>query len=169
MVETVDCGNPNYSQTEAFFSPSFNALMTATLSFTDMSALAISAFPPLLPLTLEYGERHQWRVIDVRFWLKIDRVVICHGEVKGCPGKLYTNLDATEVIRTSEHAEVGIRNLCWAYDELESNASTSSDKAAYFLSLDQAGLYYSRAKRYPRLPARRQDLQLTAKQTTTKS
>ncbi|KRY66244.1 hypothetical protein T4A_3379 [Trichinella pseudospiralis] len=26
-------------------------------------------------------------------------------KVKGCPGKLYTNLDATEVIRTSEHAE----------------------------------------------------------------
>ncbi|KRX28406.1 hypothetical protein T05_424 [Trichinella murrelli] len=30
-------------------------------------------------------------------------------------------------------------------------------------------MYYSRSKRYPRLPARRQDLQLTAEQTTTKS
>ncbi|KRY04451.1 hypothetical protein T03_9800 [Trichinella britovi] len=30
-------------------------------------------------------------------------------------------------------------------------------------------MYYSRLKRYPPLPARRQDLQLTAEQTTTKS
>ncbi|KRZ83920.1 hypothetical protein T08_2836 [Trichinella sp. T8] len=30
-------------------------------------------------------------------------------------------------------------------------------------------MYYSRSKRYPRLPARRQDLRLTAEQTTTKS
>ncbi|KRY99268.1 hypothetical protein T11_15068, partial [Trichinella zimbabwensis] len=25
--------------------------------------------------------------------------------LRGCPGKLYTNLDATEVIRASEHAD----------------------------------------------------------------
>ncbi|KRX70754.1 hypothetical protein T12_7650 [Trichinella patagoniensis] len=30
-------------------------------------------------------------------------------------------------------------------------------------------MYYSCSKRYPRLPARRQDLRLTAEQTTTKS
>ncbi|KRZ63707.1 hypothetical protein T08_516, partial [Trichinella sp. T8] len=30
-------------------------------------------------------------------------------------------------------------------------------------------MYYSRSKRYPRLPARRQDPRLTAEQTTTKS
>ncbi|KRY96871.1 hypothetical protein T11_12278 [Trichinella zimbabwensis] len=30
-------------------------------------------------------------------------------------------------------------------------------------------MYYSRDKRYPRIPARRQDLLLTAEQTTTKS
>ncbi|KRX31788.1 hypothetical protein T05_6860, partial [Trichinella murrelli] len=30
-------------------------------------------------------------------------------------------------------------------------------------------MYYSRSKRYPRLPARRQDLRVTAEQTTTKS
>ncbi|KRZ15215.1 hypothetical protein T11_9568 [Trichinella zimbabwensis] len=57
------------------------------------------------------------------------------------------------------------------YDELASNASTSLDIAAYFSSWDQARntMYYSRAKRYPRLPSRRQDLRLTAEQTTTKS
>ncbi|KRY07818.1 hypothetical protein T12_5413 [Trichinella patagoniensis] len=48
--------------------------------------------------------------------------------------------------------------------------ASSLDAAAYFPSLDQSRntLYYSRAKRYPRLPARRQDLRLTAEQTPTK-
>ncbi|KRZ19770.1 hypothetical protein T4B_14915, partial [Trichinella pseudospiralis] len=54
------------------------------------------------------------------------------------------------------------------YDELASNASTSLDTAAYFPSWDQARntMYYSRAKRCPQLLARRQDLRLTAEQTT---
>ncbi|KAL1228647.1 Fluoride-specific ion channel FluC [Trichinella spiralis] len=45
--QTVDCDKPNYLQTEAFFVPSFNALMAATFSFTDdaflfdMSTLAM--------------------------------------------------------------------------------------------------------------------------------
>ncbi|KRZ18116.1 hypothetical protein T11_9551 [Trichinella zimbabwensis] len=45
----------------------------------------------------------------------------------------------------------------------------SLDTAAYFPSWDQARstMYYSRARRYPRLPAWRQDLRLTAEQTTT--
>ncbi|KRZ25112.1 hypothetical protein T4B_1656 [Trichinella pseudospiralis] len=30
---------------------------------------------------------------------------ICESGKRGCPGKLYTNLDATEVIRKSEHAD----------------------------------------------------------------
>ncbi|KRZ28768.1 hypothetical protein T4B_10818 [Trichinella pseudospiralis] len=57
------------------------------------------------------------------------------------------------------------------YDELASNATTILDTAAYFPSWDQArnSMYYSRLKKYPRLPARRQDLRLTAEQTTTKS
>ncbi|KRX16271.1 hypothetical protein T07_9192 [Trichinella nelsoni] len=114
--------------------------------------------------------------------------------MRGCPGKLYTNLDATEVIRTGEHAE-GCRVDAHAfyhqqqlnelkrlaagdprpvleiYDELASNASTSLETAAYFPTWEQARntMYYSRSKRYPRLPARRQDLRLTAEQTTTKS
>ncbi|KRZ47804.1 hypothetical protein T02_5036, partial [Trichinella nativa] len=113
---------------------------------------------------------------------------------RGCSGKLYTNLDATEVIRTGEHAE-GCRVDAHAfyhqqqlnelkrlaagdprpvleiYDELASNASTSLETAAYFPTWEQARntMYYSRSKRYPRLPARRQDLRLTAEQTTTKS
>ncbi|KRX52806.1 hypothetical protein T09_8939 [Trichinella sp. T9] len=57
------------------------------------------------------------------------------------------------------------------YDELASNASTSLETAAHFPTWEQAWntMYYSRSKRYPRLPARRQDLRLTTEQTTTKS
>ncbi|KRZ44351.1 hypothetical protein T4C_4331 [Trichinella pseudospiralis] len=94
--------------------------------------------------------------------------------MRGCPGKLYTNLDATGVIRKSEHAELAaeyLRPVSEIYDELASNASNNLDTAVYFSSWDQARntKYYSRAKRYPRLLARRQDLRLTAEQTTTKS
>ncbi|KRZ14103.1 hypothetical protein T11_16928 [Trichinella zimbabwensis] len=102
--------------------------------------------------------------------------------------------DATHVIRTGEHAEGwrvdahefyhqeqlnelkrlaagDPRLVSEIYDLLASNASTSLDTAAYFPSWDQARntMYYSRARRYPRLPARRQDLRLNAEQTTTKS
>ncbi|KRY87049.1 hypothetical protein T4D_14431 [Trichinella pseudospiralis] len=54
------------------------------------------------------------------------------------------------------------------YDELASNITTILDTAAYFPSCDQARntMYYSRTKRYPRLPARRQDRRLTAEPTT---
>ncbi|XP_003367968.1 conserved hypothetical protein [Trichinella spiralis] len=68
--------------------------------------------------------------------------------MRGCPGKLYTNLDVTQVIRTDEHAEgcredahafyhqlqlnelkrlaTGIpRPILEIYDELASDASTS--------------------------------------------
>ncbi|KRY81272.1 hypothetical protein T4D_7525, partial [Trichinella pseudospiralis] len=79
---------------------------------------------------------------------------------------LHTSLDATEVIRTKYPRPV------WEiYDELTSSAFTSLDTAAYFLSWDQARntMYYSRAKRYPRLLAKRQDLRFTAEQTTAKS
>ncbi|XP_003382271.1 hypothetical protein Tsp_09112, partial [Trichinella spiralis] len=34
-----------------------------------------------------------------------DKCWICASGTRGCPGKRYTNLDATEVIRTGEHAE----------------------------------------------------------------
>ncbi|XP_003369230.1 hypothetical protein Tsp_04654 [Trichinella spiralis] len=123
-----------------------------------------------------------------------DECWICASGMRGCPGKLYTNLDATHVIRTGEHADGcpvdayafyhqqqlnelkrlaagDPRPVLEIYDELASNASTSLETAAYFPSWDQARntMYYSRAKRYPRLSARRQDLRLTAEQTTTKS
>ncbi|KRX12422.1 hypothetical protein T07_12173, partial [Trichinella nelsoni] len=57
------------------------------------------------------------------------------------------------------------------YDELASNASTSLKTAAYFPTWEQARntVYYTRSKRYPRLLARRQNVRLTAEQTTTKS
>ncbi|XP_003369069.1 conserved hypothetical protein [Trichinella spiralis] len=121
------------------------------------------------------------------------RIAMTNG-TRGCPAKLYTNLDATQVMRTGEHAE-GCRVDAHAfyhqqqlnelkrlaagdprpvleiYDELASNASTSLETAAHFPTWESARntMYYSRSKRYPRLPARRQDLRLTAEQTTTKS
>ncbi|XP_003368564.1 conserved hypothetical protein, partial [Trichinella spiralis] len=121
------------------------------------------------------------------------RITMTNG-TRGCPGKLYTNIDATKVIRTGEHAE-GCRVDAHAfyhqqqlnevkrlaagdprpvleiYDELASNASTSAEAAAHFLTWEQTRntMYYTRSKRYPRLPARRQDLRLTGEQTTTKS
>ncbi|KRX59228.1 hypothetical protein T09_4827 [Trichinella sp. T9] len=123
-----------------------------------------------------------------------DKCWICASGTRGCPGKLYTNLDATEIIRTGEHAEGcrvnahafyhqqqlnelkrlaagDPRPLLEIYDELASNASKSLETAAHFPTWEQPRntMYYSCSKRYPRLPARRQDLQLTAEQTTTKS
>ncbi|XP_003382017.1 conserved hypothetical protein [Trichinella spiralis] len=114
--------------------------------------------------------------------------------MRRCRGTLSTNLEATEVIRLSEHAEscpvnphafyhhqqlAELRRLASEdtgpvmeiYNELASNASNSSDTAAYFPSWEQAqnAMYYSRAKIYQRLPARRQDLRLTAEKTTTTS
>ncbi|XP_003366555.1 conserved hypothetical protein, partial [Trichinella spiralis] len=63
------------------------------------------------------------------------------------------------------------RPILEIYDELASDASTSLGTFCYFFSWEQARntVYYSRSKRYPRLLARRQNLRLTAQQTTTKS
>ncbi|KRY46550.1 hypothetical protein T03_13410 [Trichinella britovi] len=63
------------------------------------------------------------------------------------------------------------RPILEIYDELASNASKSLETAAHFPTWEQPRntMYYSRSKRYPRLPARRQDLRVTAEQTTTKS
>ncbi|KRY91515.1 hypothetical protein T4D_6910 [Trichinella pseudospiralis] len=97
----------------------------------------------------------------------------CFNGMRGCPGKLYTNLDATEQLlnELKRLAAEYLRPVSEIYDELASNASNNLDTAVYFSSWDQARntKYYSRAKRYPRLLARRQDLRLTAEQTTTKS
>ncbi|KRX12576.1 hypothetical protein T07_12930, partial [Trichinella nelsoni] len=123
-----------------------------------------------------------------------DKCWICASGMRGCPGKLCTNLDATQVIRTGEHADGcpvdahafyhqqqlnelnklaagNPRPVLEIYHGLASNASTSIETAAHFPTWEQARntMYYSRSKRYPRLPARRQDLRLTAVQTTTKS
>ncbi|XP_003366271.1 conserved hypothetical protein, partial [Trichinella spiralis] len=113
--------------------------------------------------------------------------------MRGCCGKLYTNLDATQVIQTCEHADgrrvdphtlyqqlnelkrlaAGDQNpVTEIYDDLANNASTSADTAPYFPSWDQAQntMYYGRSvQRYSQLLARRQDLWITAEQTSTKS
>ncbi|KRZ75251.1 hypothetical protein T10_2211 [Trichinella papuae] len=123
-----------------------------------------------------------------------DKYWMCAERSRGCRGTLSTNPDATEVIRTSEHAEncrvdaqafyhqqqlqelkrlaaEDLRPVTEIYDELASNASTSSDTAAYFPTWDQTRhiMYNSRARIFPRLLATRQELQLIAEQTTTKS
>ncbi|KRY45625.1 hypothetical protein T03_6330 [Trichinella britovi] len=114
-----------------------------------------------------------------------DKCWICASGTRGCPGKLYTNLDATQVIRTDAHAFYHqqqlnelkrlvaghLRPVFEIYDELASNASAILETAAHFPTWEQARntMFYSRSKRYARLPARPEDLRLTAEQTTTKS
>ncbi|KRX61142.1 hypothetical protein T09_10585 [Trichinella sp. T9] len=145
-------------------------------------------------------QRNQQKLVDVGRCYTLKRTNrngkywICASGMRGCPGKLYTILDATQVIRTDEHAEGcrvdahafyhqqqlnelkrlaagNPRPISEIYDELASIASTSLGTPRYFISWGQARstMYYSRSKRYPRLPARRQNLRLTAEQTTTKS
>ncbi|KRX32569.1 hypothetical protein T05_8513 [Trichinella murrelli] len=81
--------------------------------------------------------------------------------MRGCRGKLYTNLDATHVIRSCEHgdgcrvdlhtlyqqqqlnelkrlAAGDLKPVTEIYDDLASNASTCLDTAAYFPALDQS-------------------------------
>ncbi|KRY39550.1 hypothetical protein T01_6975 [Trichinella spiralis] len=88
-----------------------------------------------------------------------------------CHGKLYSNLAATQVIRTSEHADGrDPRPVTEVYDELPSNASTILDTPLAFQLEGRPGTMYNRrSRRYPRHPARRQDLRLTAEQTRTNS
>ncbi|KRY73142.1 hypothetical protein T4A_8659 [Trichinella pseudospiralis] len=68
-------------------------------------------------------------------------------------------------------AAENLRQVSEIYDELANNVTISLDTAACFPSWDQtrSTMYYSRAKRYQRVLARRQDQGLTAEQTTTKS
>ncbi|KRX72608.1 hypothetical protein T06_35 [Trichinella sp. T6] len=84
--------------------------------------------------------------------------------------KLYTTL-MPHMSSEPKLAAGDPRTIMEIHNELASNASTSLETAAYFPTWVQARntMYYSRSKRYPRLPTRRQDLQLTAEQTTTKS
>ncbi|KRX26763.1 hypothetical protein T07_7969 [Trichinella nelsoni] len=91
--------------------------------------------------------------------------------MRGCHGKLCTNLATTQVIRTSEHADGrDPRPVTEVYDELSSNASTILDTPRTFQRGGRPGtMYNSRSRRYPRHPPRRQDLRLSAEQTRTKS
>ncbi|KRX31550.1 hypothetical protein T05_14205 [Trichinella murrelli] len=67
--------------------------------------------------------------------------------MRGCRGKLYTNLDATKLIQTCEHADGDLTSVTEIYDDLANNASTSLDTGAYFPSWDQAQntMYYGRS------------------------
>ncbi|KRX32964.1 hypothetical protein T05_11789 [Trichinella murrelli] len=88
--------------------------------------------------------------------------------LRDCRGKLYTNLDATKLIQTCEHADGrrvdphtlyrqlnelkqlvagDLTSVTEIYDDLANNASTSLDTGAYFPSWDQAQntMYYGRS------------------------
>ncbi|KRZ05912.1 hypothetical protein T4B_9554 [Trichinella pseudospiralis] len=72
-----------------------------------------------------------------------------------------------KVIRPSERAE-GCRVDVHAF-YYQQQLSELKRLAVEYPRPARNTIYYSRAKRYPRLPARRQDLRLTSEQTTTKS
>ncbi|KRZ01242.1 hypothetical protein T11_3260, partial [Trichinella zimbabwensis] len=89
---------------------------------------------------------------------------MCAERSRGCRGTLSTNLEATQVMRTSQHAagsRVYPQTFCHqqqlnelrrlAAEELRSSASSSLDTAAYFQTWDQAQhtMYHSQARRYP--------------------
>ncbi|XP_003375860.1 conserved hypothetical protein [Trichinella spiralis] len=100
-----------------------------------------------------------------KYWMctEVSRIVSVYNRSRSCCGTLSTNLEATEVIRSSDHAEscpvtpppprilpspaacrvetVGLReytrSVMEVYDELASNASTSLETAAHFPMWDQ--------------------------------
>ncbi|KRX45640.1 hypothetical protein T05_11138 [Trichinella murrelli] len=105
---------------------------------------------------------------------EIDSVIINTGRSRGGRGTLSTNLEAcpSAACRVETAGLRGYtRPVMEIYDELASNASTSLETAAHFPMWDQARhtMYNRRARKYPRLSATRQELQLTAEHTTTKS
>ncbi|KRX51319.1 putative protein tag-76, partial [Trichinella sp. T9] len=103
---------------------------------------------------------------------ELANIIALHKRVKkglrGCRGKLYTNLDATKLIQSCEHADGrrvdphtlyrqlnelkqlvagNLTSVTEIYDDLANNASTSLDTGAYFPSWDQAQntMYYGRS------------------------
>ncbi|KRX53163.1 hypothetical protein T09_9588 [Trichinella sp. T9] len=112
----------------------------------------------------------------------------------GCRGPVYTNLEVNTVLRTAPHAETCTADDCilykmekrntlkrhareetkpvpQIYNEGCSNASTSLETAGQlptFKSVKSAR-YRSRAKRFPPLPATRQQLEIPAHCRVTKS
>ncbi|KRY56459.1 hypothetical protein T03_803 [Trichinella britovi] len=114
-----------------------------------------------------------------------DKYWMCTERSRSCCGTLSTNLEATEVIRSSEHAEscpvtpprilpspaacrvetVGLREytrpVMEIYDELASNASTSLENAVHFTQCTTVGPGNTHA--YRQLES---ELKLTAERTT---
>ncbi|KRZ10754.1 hypothetical protein T11_3383 [Trichinella zimbabwensis] len=108
---------------------------------------------------------------------------------RGCPGILWTNVETTRVIRISEHAEscrvdAHAFNKHHQLDELKRLAAedprpvtqiyhelASSASAGNFPTWNQARhiMYYSRARRFPRLPETRQEPHPTAEQRAANS
>ncbi|KRZ74354.1 hypothetical protein T10_10492 [Trichinella papuae] len=113
---------------------------------------------------------------------------------RGCRGILWTNVEATRVIRISEHAEScrvdahafnkhhqldelkrlaaeDPRPVTQIYHELASSASTSLNTAGNFPTWNQARhiMYYSRARRFLHIPETRQEPQPTAEQRAANS
>ncbi|XP_003382338.1 conserved hypothetical protein [Trichinella spiralis] len=106
--------------------------------------------------------------LQFRFQFREQEVALASSILTLMPQKLSEPQQLNELKRL---AAGDPRPVLEIFDELASNASTSLKTAPHFPTWEQARntMYYSRSKRYPRLPARRHDLRLTAEQTTTKS
>ncbi|KRX55057.1 hypothetical protein T09_5687 [Trichinella sp. T9] len=111
-----------------------------------------------------------------------DKCWICASvkrRMRGCPGKLYTNLDASQVIRTGDHADVCRVDADAFYHQQQLNelkrlaaGDPRTPRNGRVFSNVAAGSEHNVLEPFeeiPRLLDSRQDLRHTAEQMTTKS
>ncbi|KRZ88636.1 hypothetical protein T08_4538 [Trichinella sp. T8] len=118
----------------------------------------------------------------------------CSKDKKGCGGAIWTNLDVTAIIKRNDHIEScpvdehlaykmekkailkkrsaeETKPIPAIYDEEAAAASADPSTSGHFplFKRVQSTMYNHRAKRYPKLPSHRQDLQIPAAFRTTKA
>ncbi|KRX50253.1 hypothetical protein T05_5110 [Trichinella murrelli] len=118
----------------------------------------------------------------------------CSKDKKGCGGAIWTNLDVTLVIKQNDHIEScpvdehlaykmekkailkkrsaeETKPIPAIYDEEAAAASADPSTSGHFplFKRVQSTMYNHRAKRYPKPPSHRQDLQIPALFRTTKA
>ncbi|XP_003381414.1 conserved hypothetical protein [Trichinella spiralis] len=101
----------------------------------------------------------------------------CSQDKKGCGGAVWTNLDVTTVIKRNDHIEScptkrsaeETKPIPAIYDEEASAASAEPSTSGYFplFRRIRAAMYDHRAKRFPKLPNHRRDLQIPVPFRTT--
>ncbi|XP_003369012.1 hypothetical protein Tsp_04440 [Trichinella spiralis] len=114
--------------------------------------------------------------------------------IKGCGGAIWTNLDVTSVIKQNDHIEScpvdehlaykmekrailtkriaeETKPIPAIYDEEASAASAEPSTSGYFplYKRVKSSMYRHRAKRYPKLPSHRRNLQIPVPFRTTKA